>query len=178
MRADVTVDPAVRERVRQVTAGNHADHHFVLAGLLTRTLLPFDANQHLFNGINRLWQRKTWRRTMAVCDRYSRYPLEADLLARYQSECLDRTMCLLTSLRRSPLLLEDPNGTAALAYVRAHRREIRRLKRRGLPGRRRISETAASHAPTPWPTEPIGIVAEWERAYPVGPSQPSGSSGL
>lgn len=154
MRADAAIEPSVWKKVAAVSAGNYTDHDGVLAGLLTDTLLPFDANQQLFNGINRLCRRKSWRRTVAMWERCSRYPLPQDLLARYHSECLDRTMCLLTSLEQSALLLEDPNGTAAFAYIRAHRREVRRLKRRGLPPRRRVHEAAASHAPAAWPTAP------------------------
>ncbi|HUU84049.1 MAG TPA: zinc dependent phospholipase C family protein [Phycisphaerae bacterium] len=152
LRADATVEPEAWNRVRAISAGSYGDHHGVLAGVLTRTFLPFDANQELFFRINRLCGRSSWQRTMAVWERCSRYPLSPALLARYHSECIDRTICLLTSMRRSPLLLEDPNGTAALAYIRAHRREMRRLKRRGLPRRQRIRETAASHAPAIWPT--------------------------
>ena len=58
---------------------------------------------------------------MDLCERVSRYPLPEQLLADYRGECLGRSICLLTNLDRSPLLREDPNGAAALAYVKAHR---------------------------------------------------------
>jgi len=157
MRADVTVGPSAWDRVDEALVGRYRDHHRILAELLTRTFLPFDANRHLFLRVNRLVGRRGWRRTMAVWEQCSRHPLPGDLLQDYRRECLDRTICLLTRLRRSPLLLEDPNGAAALAYVRAHRRELRRLKRRGLPPRQRITEAAASYAPTAW--EPALAVA-------------------
>jgi len=78
---------------------------------------------------------------------YSRFELTPQLMSGYHGEALDRTMSLLNELRRSPVLFEDPNGNAAFAYVRDHRRDLRRLKRRGLPRDRRIHEAAASHAP-------------------------------
>ena len=113
---------------------------------------------------------------MDIWRRCSRHALADDLLQGYRGECLDRTMCLLTRLRRSPLLLEDPNGTAALAFLRAHRRDLRRLRRRGLPPHHRVTETAASYAPTAWAPAalPAGEHLE-ERAPPAGsPTPPPG----
>ena len=152
MRADVTVGSAVWQQVDEALTGDHDDHHALLAELLTDTFLPFDANRQLFTGLNRLVGRKSWQRTMSMWERRSRHDLPSTLLDGFLAESLDRTMCLLTSLCRSPVLSEDPNGTAALAYLRAHRRQLRRLRRRGLPPGQRVWETAASYAPATRPT--------------------------
>ena len=140
------------DRLEEVLAGNYHGHHRTLETLLTSTFLPYRANRQLFHGINRLAQRRTWHRTVNAWERYSRFELSPELLEAYHSETLDRTMCLLSSLRRSPILFEDPNGNAAFAYVRDHRRALRRLQRRGLPPKQRIHEAAASHAPGAWVT--------------------------
>ncbi|MCP4250978.1 MAG: zinc dependent phospholipase C family protein [bacterium] len=157
MRADVTVGPEVWARVDRVMAEGHRADHGLLAELLKATFLPYSTNRQLFQSINRVAGHTQWRRTMAWWERCSRHPLPKDVLDGYFGECLDRTMCLLSSLQRSPLLHEDPNGTAALAYLRAHRREIRRLKRRGLPALHRINEAAASYAPTAWKPETLPV---------------------
>ncbi|MCH7812970.1 MAG: hypothetical protein IID40_03010 [Planctomycetes bacterium] len=155
MRADLTMGPEVWARVGLVMADGHGADHRLLGELLQATFLPYSTNRHLFCGINRVAGHTQWRRTMAWCERCSRHPLPRDILEGYFGECLDRTVCLLSSLRRSPLLHEDPNGTAAFAYLRAHRREIRRLKRRGLPPLHRVHEAAASYAPTAWKPEAL-----------------------
>ncbi|MFQ5491285.1 MAG: zinc dependent phospholipase C family protein [Phycisphaerae bacterium] len=147
MRADVTVGPAVWEEVDRVLLGAFHEHHRTLENLLTDTFLPFDANRQMFRGINSLVRRRSWRRTMASWERYSRHPLPEDLLENYLAEARANIIDLLTLMKDSPVLFEDPNGTASFSYVRAHRRQLRRLKRQGLSPQQRIVEAAASHAP-------------------------------
>jgi len=177
LRADQTLESAVWGRVDEVMADRYRQHHQLLSDLLKQTFLPYDANRQLFEGLNRLVGWSSWRRTMAVWERCSRHPLPADLLRAYRGECLDRIMCLLSSQRRSPLLLEDPNGTAALGYLRDHRRDLRRRMRRGLPLGQRVMETAASYAPSPWRSTAMPA-PEWPQAAPSTKSTPPESVSL
>jgi len=156
LRADHTLEPAVWQRFRHLLAVDHDRHHALLAVRLTETFLPFSVNRHLFDRINSLISRRGTHWTMAVLERCSRFDLSDELLQRYHSECLDRMLCLLTHEEHSPLLREDPSGTAALAYTRMTRKQIRTLSRYGLDPDHRITELVESHAPAAWrsPTVP------------------------
>ena len=100
--------------------------------------------------------RRSWRRSADKWGQWSRRPLPTDLLANYHAECLDRTICLLNQKYRSPLLNEDPSGTAALAFVADRRKVWRRRRRRGLLLHHQPTEAAAGHAPCTWPAHDDG----------------------
>jgi hypothetical protein len=68
-------------------------------------------------------------------------------MAGYRSECLDRIQSILTDGHRSPLLREDPNGTSALMQLSVRRRQVRRMKRIGIPIERTMVEAAVGLAP-------------------------------
>jgi hypothetical protein len=167
LRADSLCDPRVWPTTEKVLRIKHEPHHGELRSLLTRTFLPYGANRQLFEGVNWLVLRPTWRHAVSAWDRWSRHDLPADLLSSYHSECLDRIQCLLTRERESPLLHEDPNGTAALAYVGEQRRQIRRMKRRGYFDPNRACEAAASHAPGLWLPMSNGDASETAQREPI-----------
>jgi hypothetical protein len=152
MRADAALGPTAWKRVDQIMAADNRGHHATLAEVLTETFLPFGANRQLFVGIHRLVSHRNWQRSLRAWQRRSRHHLPAKLLQGYLDESRERILCLLTLQRQSPVLFEDPNGTAALTYIRAHRRQLRRMRRLGLPHADRIHEAAASHAPASWQT--------------------------
>ena len=77
----------------------------------------------------------------------SRWPLAAPLISAYRAECVDRIRSVLSEGTRSSLLREDPNGTSALMKLRIRRRELRRLRRRGLITSRRLRETSLAFEP-------------------------------
>ncbi|HEY3245255.1 MAG TPA: zinc dependent phospholipase C family protein [Phycisphaerae bacterium] len=157
LRADHMLEPGVWRRLRQVIAIDHDAHHALMARRLTDTFLPFAMNRQLFDRINYLVSRRGMHKTLQVVDLCSRFELSSDLIQQYHSECTDRMLCLLTHGARSPLLREDPNGTAALAYTRATRRQIRVLSRYGYDLTHRVSELLESHAPKAWdsPARPL-----------------------
>jgi hypothetical protein len=73
--------------------------------------------------------------------------LRPDLLRGYESESVERILSVLAQGHRSPVLREDPNGTAALMNVSVRRAEDRRRKRRGVAMDRRLRETSHEFAP-------------------------------
>ncbi len=73
--------------------------------------------------------------------------IPAPLMSAYRSECVDRILSILSEGTRSSLLREDPNGTSALMELRIRRRELRRLRRRGLITSRRLRETSLAFEP-------------------------------
>ncbi|RME38958.1 MAG: hypothetical protein D6788_06380, partial [Planctomycetota bacterium] len=147
LRADA-MEPASRRRLLEHIL-EHGDetHHAQLARQLRGTLLPYDVNRALFHSVQSLTVRKTFTRGLGLWHECSRWYLSPELLAGYRSECLDRIASILRDGVKSPLMREDPNGTSALMQVAVHRREVRRLRRRGVPVHHRLRETSRGWAP-------------------------------
>lgn len=149
LRADATQPESSWVLLEQIIAGDHHDHHAALERHITDTFLSYELNRLLFDRMNALTVRQSFRRTMHVCSRFSRWNLSAELMAGYRNECLDRIQSILTDGSHSPLLREDPNGTSALMQLSIHRRQIRRMKRLGIPIERTLIEAAVGLAPQP-----------------------------
>lgn len=162
LRADARIDELTWTQLDSVMLMDHAVHQAALGRVLTDTFLPHEINRTLFERINRTVAKRGWRRSIEMWGRWSRRQLSTELLAGYHTECIDRTICLLNQGRNSPVLHEDPSGSAALAFAADTRRMWRRRRRRGLPLFQRQLETAAGHAPQPWPipitTTPCSVV--------------------
>jgi hypothetical protein len=69
------------------------------------------------------------------------------MLSGYHDESIDRATDVLARARQSSVLDEDPNGNFSLAYARAQRRQLRQMKRAGVPHAQIIREAAIGHAP-------------------------------
>lgn len=147
LRADSAESDDTWGRLERVLRHDHLVHHEALASHITDTLLSYELNRRLFEGINTLAARRGFRRTMGAWNRRSRWPLPPALMQGYRSECVDRILSVLASGKRSALLREDPNGTSALMSVHVRRRELSRLRRRGVPIERRVAESSAAFAP-------------------------------
>jgi hypothetical protein len=147
MRADALLDRPIWRELENVVAIDHEHHHKCLRVHLTATLLPYHVNRRLFDGINRLVVRQYWLSCMHFVQRRSRWDLSGDLVAQYREESVDRILSVLTDLQQSPVLQDDPNGTAALHAARLHRRAVRRLEFYGKPTAQRTTEAAAAYAP-------------------------------
>jgi hypothetical protein len=168
LRADATEDPAAWRLLKRVLRNDHSDHHLALASHITDTFLSYDLNRLLFDRMNALTVRRGFRRTIDVWNRCSRWYLSPELVAGYRSECLDRILSILSVGQRSALVHEDPNGTSALMQLSVQRRELRRLKRRGLPIRRRVEEASSALAPA------TGKAVLTARAIPIADVLPEG----
>lgn len=172
VRADLAVGPNYWLQVNRVVRGDFQPHHELLETLLTDTFLPFQANRGIFTGMSRLTSMPSWHRTVEAWGRRSRLELPTSLVEAYRAESLERIRCLLCNQERSPVLQEDPNGTAALEYLRLHRRQLRHLRRRGLPHAHTVWETASAYAPAPWlPVPPAPALPP-----PTTPLLPAGNS--
>ncbi len=149
LRADTTCPEEHWRCLEQVLGDDHDPHHRALEEHMTDTFLPYEFNRLLFDRMNALTVRESFRRTVGVWGRYSRWCLPLDLLEGYRAESLDRIHAILRDGARSALLREDPNGTSAMMRVRVRRREVRRLKRHGLPVNARMTEVSHGFAPSP-----------------------------
>ncbi|MGB2987365.1 MAG: hypothetical protein WBE26_15980, partial [Phycisphaerae bacterium] len=149
LRADAAQADVNRRLLERVLRCDHADHHRALGSHITDTFLPYELNRVLFNRTNALAVRQAFQRTLTAWGRCSRYYLSPELMNGYRAECLDRIHSILADGSRSSLLREDPNGTSALMQLRVRRREVRRLKRRGLPVEQRLLEASRCLAPEP-----------------------------
>jgi hypothetical protein len=147
LRADAMQAESTWALLEQVIASDHRDHHAAMERHITDTLLSYELNRLLFDRMNALTVRQGFRRTMHVWSRFSRWDLSLELMAGYRSECLDGIQSVLAEGDRSPLMREDPNGTSALMQLSVRRREVRRMKRVGIPVERRRVEAAVGLAP-------------------------------
>ncbi len=147
LRADASEKTASWAMLERVLDRDHSEHHQRLEEHFTGTFLPYEVNRFLFHQVNTMAVRRNIRRKMNTWSRYSRWNLAEDLLDGYRVECVDRMLSILTDGARSSLVEEDPNGTSALTQVKVRRREVRRLKRRGLPIKRRLEEASRGLAP-------------------------------
>lgn len=147
LRADSAQPEPTWIRLQEVLDVDHRHHHGEMRQHITDTLLSYGMNRVLFDGMNALAVRQSFRRTIDTWSRISRYPLRPDLLRGYESESVDRILSVLAEGHRSPVLREDPNGTAALMNLSVRRAEERRRKRRGVALERRLRETSHEFAP-------------------------------
>ena len=158
LRADQAVSRATWKELKAVLAQNHETDYRMLAQHLSPALLPFPMNRLLFERINALASGRMVRQAVGGLSRASRRELPPGLLPRYQEECVDRILSILREGERSPVVREDPSGTSALMQVAVRRRELRSLRRRGLPIGHRLRENRRNFAPSqPLPAELDGI---------------------
>ncbi|UCF34086.1 MAG: zinc dependent phospholipase C family protein [Phycisphaerales bacterium] len=147
LRADETAPESAWEHLEVVLEKNHASYHSLLRDYITDTLLTYNMNRMIFDGMNGLCVHRRFRRMITMLNKYSRRELPGDLIGGYRDECLDRIMSVLTEAERSPVLKDDPNGISTLMQLRVRRREQRRLERQGLCIKRRHRESTCTFAP-------------------------------
>ena len=147
LRADSAQPEPTWLRLQEVLDTDHKHHHCEMRQHITDTLLSYPMNRVLFDGMNALAVRQSFRRTMDTWSRLSRWPLRPDLLRGYEGESVDRILSVLAEGHRSPVLREDPNGTAALMNLSVRRAEERRRRRRGVALKRRLREASHEFAP-------------------------------
>jgi len=147
LRADGVESPARCVLLESVLRQDHARHHQSLAVHITNTLLTYDMNRALFDGLNAVALHRGFRRTVKVWNRCARRYLSPSLMDGYRAESMDRTISVLSDGKRSPLLREDPNGTSTLSRLQEMRRHNRRLRRWGVPIEQRVKEAACALAP-------------------------------
>lgn len=163
LRADGTEADPAWQLLEHVIRYDHSRHHEALEKQITGTFLSFDVNRLIFDGMNALAVRRSFRRTVEVVNRRSRWHLPAELVQSYRAESLERILSLLTEGRGSAVLREDPNGSSVFASLCVRRREVRRLQRRGVPVEQRWLEMSRGYAPQ---FNPLA-----SRAGPVVPSR-------
>ena len=147
LRADSAKSEHGDGLLKDVLDRTHTRHHAMLACHLTGTFLSHDMNRFLFERMSALVVTRGFRRTVDVWSRCSRWRLSPPLLDGYLTESLDRILSVLGDPVRSAVLKDDPNGTSAFMQLRVDRRELRRLKRKGVSVARRIQEASLSLAP-------------------------------
>jgi len=147
LRADSTIGPHYWEQLRLILDGVFEEHELSLSTQLKDTFLPFSMNWRLFHRMNRFVSRRFWRRTMDRWYDISRWHLSDQLMREYRTECLERMVDTLVNQRDSHVLHKDPNGNAALASTRIHRRQLRQMSRSGVIMPHILYEAVAGHAP-------------------------------
>ncbi len=171
LRADSAQTEPIWIRLQEILVTDHSHHHRDMRPLITDTLLSYPMNRVLFDSMNALAVRQSFRRTMDTWSRLSRYPLRPDLLHGYESESVDRILSVLSEGHRSAVLREDPNGTAALMNLSVRRAEERRRKRRGVALDRRLRETSHEFAPRRIPVITDDVTdAEWKERTALSPA--------
>jgi hypothetical protein len=147
VRADAMTEADCWQRMRETLRQDFPGARTLLEKHLRSTLLSFGANRRVFNQLNLLVSLRSWRRSVSLWSRVSRWPLAENVLGDYRDESLDRMVDLLTHLSSSSVLHEDPNGNAALGYARIQRRQLRQMLRARMPLGHVVAEAANVHAP-------------------------------
>lgn len=150
IRADCLVDVEYRAFLAHLLRDRFHDHEDALEASLTDTLLPFELNRRVFRRMNLTTTNRAWQGTMRRWHAWSRWDLDADLVARYCTESVERIVTLLAEGPSCPLLHEDPNGNAALGFARHHRRQLRQMARAGIIAPHVWDEVTAHHDPAPF----------------------------
>ncbi len=148
LRADSTIGPHYWDALRGMLRQAFDEHEAALHARLTDTFLPFAVNWRLFYRMNNFVTQRLLRQAMDRWYMLSRWQLSDQLMREYRAECLERMIDVVSRGQASPVLNEDPNGNAALAYTRLQRRQLRQMSRAGLIAPHILYEAAASHAPS------------------------------
>lgn len=149
IRADSLIDRSHWTYLRASLRKKYPEPERLLREHLTQTMLSFRTNRIIFKRVSLMASLQAWRRSVEFWSRLSRHTLDSEVLRGYHEESLARIVDVLTHDRRSGVLHEDPNGNSALAYARAQRRQLRQMKRAGIPSAHVVREASAGHAPTP-----------------------------
>jgi hypothetical protein len=148
IRADAKIERPHWLALRRALRGTYAEPEQLLETHLRQTLLSFRTNRFLFKRMNLLASERSWRRSVEIWAKLSRFTLDDELLRHYHAESLERIVDVLTNQTTSLVLHEDPNGNALLSHAKAQRRQIKQMRRAGLPLAHVIDEAASGHAPT------------------------------
>lgn len=146
IRADSTIERAHWQELRHALRGRYSEPEKLLRAHLRETLLSFRTNRVIFKRVNLLASLRGWRRSVEFWAHLSRFQLDPAVVKAYHDESLGRIIDVLTHGRASAVLHEDPNGNSAFAYARAQRRQLRQMRRAGVPHGHVIREAAAGHA--------------------------------
>ena len=149
VRADAHVPKRHGRQLSRLVRAEYPEPEALLEEHLLSTMLSFRTNRLIFRQVNRLASERGWRRSVEFWSRLSRYDLDVRILNEYHEESVGRVVDVLRHGLASEVMHEDPNGNASLAYARAQRRQLRRLKRARIPHTQVIREAAAGHAPKP-----------------------------
>lgn len=147
VRADSLIDRRQWHALRHILKGAYPEPERLLRHHLTDTMLSFDTNRYIFKRMNLIASLDGWRRSVEFWSKLSRFTLNKSVLHGYHDESIARIADVLCHGRQSVVLHEDPNGNMALAYARAQRRQLRQMRRAGIPHSHVIREAAAGHAP-------------------------------
>jgi hypothetical protein len=148
IRADAMIERTHWLALRKALRGTYAEPEQLLQSHLSQTLLSFRTNRFIFKRMNLMASERSWRRSVEFWSRLSRFSLDEDLLRQYRAESLERIVDVFQNGTSSSVLHEDPNGNAVLSCAKAQRRQIRQMKRAGIPHAHVIAEAASGHAPT------------------------------
>lgn len=147
IRADSHIERLCWQELRRALRGKYVEPERLLKGHLTETLLSYRTNRVIFKRVNLLTSLRAWQRSVEFWSRLSRYELDSGIIKGFHEESLGRIVDVLSHGRSSWVLHEDPNGNSALAYAKAQRKQLRQMKRAGIPHGQVIREAAAGHAP-------------------------------
>lgn len=147
IRADASIGRSHWQRLRATLRAQYAEPERLLEAHLRETMLSFRTNMAIFRRMNLLASERRWRRSVDLWSRLSRFDLDQKVLAEYHDEAVDRTIDVLRKGQSSTVLHEDPCGNAAFGYARAQRKQLRQMRRAGIPQDPVVREAVAGHAP-------------------------------
>jgi len=147
IRGDSCVGARCWDQLHDVLTGSFPQHERSLERQLADTLLPFETNLTIFNGMHLLTCAQRWRKMMVGWSQLSRWGLDQPLLMAYRDESLGLMQLALDRTDDPWLLQQEPSGAATLKQVRRDRRLLRGLSWQGPGGRWLAGDMAEAYAP-------------------------------
>jgi hypothetical protein len=147
LRADQLAGEDALSQLRIINRAKFARHHESLDKVIAGTFLSPGANVAVFRRLNRISAAPSFRQSLDTLNANSRWDLCSDLLSRFRDQSVERMASVMARGSLSPVVRDDPNGTAAFAFVKEQRRHLRRMRITGKQTSVRRAELAVPYAP-------------------------------
>ncbi len=139
----------VEEIAEKVDRGNDS----LLKDALKDTPLPFRTNKTIFNSLLLIQKMERWHRMIETLSSRSRWVLKEEEREGFFLLSLGSILDLFHEGNRAPCVEEDPSGRGKIARAKRLRRDLRSLKRRGLPWKGPLEEAIHELCGEAWARE-------------------------
>ena len=120
-----------RDIIRELRGHRFPECDALVRDVVSRTLFSFRTDKRIFRGFIAIHDLEQWHRIMRRLSAGSRYPLQLEVVQRYNASCHGSIVDLLQHGRHSACQGADPTGLRTIALAKEVRRSLKALDRRG-----------------------------------------------
>lgn len=131
MRFDLEIKDEAWKRLDMVTNLEIEEFDELLKRVLSKTLLSFSTNKHIFNTILILQKMKSMRKTLSLYAKHSRFEIGIENRQHYLDLSTESVLEFLTHPEDAACMEVDPAGVKRIAYAKTLRSNLRALQKRG-----------------------------------------------